>query len=123
MHRTAIVIVFILLTAACKENDLQADFPALLSNPGTETLQEIEYTLSAALNGTAVTLAADVFTENSMLVIQRNLQRSIDRPPELGRDLGQPYRFQLISNGTRCALLDLQSEQHWPLASVECVEE
>jgi hypothetical protein len=95
----------------------------LLTNPGPETLQELEQTVASAMNSTEVTLAADVFTDNSVLVIQRTMQRSIDRPPELGRDLGRPYRFQLVIDGSQCILVDQQSGKGWPLATVECVKE
>jgi hypothetical protein len=123
VKRTGTLVVLILLAAACHEPEVQPGGPALLTNPGPETLQELEQTVASAMNSTEVTLAADVFTDNSVLVIQRTMQRSIDRPPELGRDLGRPYRFQLVIDGSQCILVDQQSGKGWPLATVECVKE
>jgi len=123
MRRIAIMCCLIMLIAACRELNGQAHVPALLTNPGSETLLEIEQTVSAALNVTSVMLAEDVLTDNSLLVIQHAPQRSIERPPELGRDLGRPYRFQLVTNGSQCVLVDMQSEQSWPLSGVKCVKE
>ena len=123
MQRIVNLVVLTLLGAACGAPVVQPDVPALLTNPGPETLQEIEQTVSTALNDTKVTLATDALTKNSVLVIERGMQRRIDRPPELGRDLGRPIRFQLVIDGQQCVLVDQQSGQHWPLATVECVEE
>lgn len=123
MRRTLTPVVLVWLVAACSAPVVHPDVPALLTNPGPESLQEIEQTLSTALNGTKVTLAADALTKNSVLVIERGMQRGIDRPPELGRDLGRPYRFQLVIDGSQCVLVDQQSGQHWPLATAECVKE
>ncbi len=119
MQRPIILIIFALLVAACSAQVVQPDEPALLTNPGPLTLQEINQTVSTALNSSKVTLAEDALTKNSVLVIERG----IDRPPMMGRDLGRPYRFQLVIDGPQCVLVDQQSGKHWPLASVECVKE
>ena len=123
MKRIGTFVVLAMLAASCGTPEVQPVVPALLTNPGPETLQEIEQTVSTALNDTKVTLAADALTKNSVLVIERGMQRSIDRPPVMGRDLGRPVRFQLVIDGQQCILVDQQSGQHWPLATVECVEE
>lgn len=123
MHRTGLLVLLISLAMACGAPRVQSDVPALLVNPGPESLQVINRTVSEALDVPNVTLAQDVFTESSVLIIQRDMQRGIGRPPELGRDLGRPYRFQLIRNGAQCLLVDEQSGRRWPLAGVECVEE
>jgi hypothetical protein len=123
MRRIAIMSCLIMLIAACRELNEQVHVPALLTNPGFGTMQEIEQTVSAALNVTSVTLAEDVLTETSLLVIQHAPQYSIERPPELGRDLGRPYRFQLVTDGAQCTLMDMQSEQRWLLKSAKCIAE
>ena len=123
MQRTRTLVVLATLATACGAPVVQPYVPALLTNPGPGTLQEIEQTISTALNGTQITLAADALTKNSVLVIERGMQRGIDRPPELGRDLGRPYCFQLVIDGPQCVLVDQQTGQHWPLATVECVKE
>jgi len=120
---TAITVVLILLATACRLPVTQPDTPALLTNPGPETLQELEQTLSTAMNGAQISLATDVLTKTSVLVIERGMQRGINRAPELGRDLGQPYRFQLVIKGQQCLLVDKQNGTEWPLSSAECVIE
>jgi hypothetical protein len=120
-HIFVILLVFII--SACRTPDQEGVGPALLTNPGPESRQELEQTISTALDGARITLAEDVFTENSVLVIERGMQRSINRTPELGRDLGQPHRFQLFITGSQCILVDEQSGEHWPLSIVECVEQ
>ena len=123
MRRIRLFFVIPVLAGACSTTVVQADGPALLTNPGPETLREIEQTVSGALDGAPITLAEDVLTKNSVLVIERGLQRGIGRPPVLGRDLGQPYRFQLVIEGSQCMLVDEQNGRRWPLAGVECVLE
>jgi hypothetical protein len=123
MQRFGTLIVLASLLAACGAQPVEPNVPALLSNPGPVTLEEIEQTISIALNVTKITLAADALTKNSVLVIERRLQRSIDRPPVMGRDLGRPHRFQLVIEGSQCVLVDQQSGQHWPLVNVECIKE
>ncbi|MGY8815157.1 MAG: hypothetical protein ACKVHQ_10675 [Gammaproteobacteria bacterium] len=123
MQRFVTLIIMASLLAACSAQTVEPEVPALITNPGPESLQEIEQTVSIALNSTKVILAADALTKNSVLVIERGMQRSIDRTPVMGRDLGRPYRFQLIIDGSQCVLVDQQSGQHWPLATVECVKE
>jgi hypothetical protein len=117
------VMMVMFLATACREPEDQVAVPALLTNPGPESRQEIEMVVANALNGAKVTLADDVLTKNSVLVIERGMQRAIDRPPELGRDLGRPYRFQLVSDGSECALVDQQDGRRWTLTGVECVKE
>lgn len=123
MQRTGAMIILTLLTAACTAPNVQQDVPALLINPEPATLQEIERAVANATGGTKVTLAADALTKNSVLVIERGMQRGIDRPPELGRDTGRPYHFQLVIDDSECMLLDRQTGQRWPLTDVECIEE
>ena len=116
-------ILIALMLAACSAPVVQAEGPALVTNPGPESLGEIEQAVSAAMGGAGVTLAEDVLTDSSVLVIERGLQRGFGRTPELGRDLGRPYRFQLVKDGSECLLVDQQSGRRWPLPAVECREE
>ena len=117
------IILLILYLSACRTPDNETLLPALVTNPGPETRQELEQTISTALDGARITLSEEVFTASSVLVIERGMQRSINRTPELGRDLGQPHRFQLLIAGSQCILVDEQSGEHWPLSIVECIEQ
>lgn len=123
MRQIILILLMTILSTACRDTQVQEFTPALLSNPGQQSHEEIQQTISTALNGVSVMLADDVFTMNSVLVIERGMQWGIDRPPEMGRDLGRPGRFQLVSNGTDCIIIDEQSGVHWPLARVKCIKE
>lgn len=123
MQRISIVVIFALLAVACGAPVVQPSVPALLINPGPETLQEVVHTVSTAMNVTTVTLATDVLTKSSVLDVERGMKRGINRPGELGRDPGRPYRFQLVMDGLQCVLVDQQTTQHWPLKTVKCIKE
>jgi len=120
MHKYLIGLTLCLLLTACKAQDVQPEVPALLSNPGDSLLQQLEQTLSEAMAGTKITLAADVFTTSSVLVIERGLRRGIEGNAELGRNLGRPYRFQLLTDGSNCVVLDPQTGLRWPLTGAVC---
>ena len=123
MRLISIPFLLVSFLAACSNAKVRPDIPALLTNPGAERLQEIEQTVATALDGKKVTLSPDTLTDSSMLTIERGMQKSVDRPPELGRDLGRLEHFQLVSDGPQGVLVDQQSGLHWLLATVECVEE
>lgn len=123
MRQIILILLMAIPGTACRDTQVQEFRPALLTNPGQESHAEIQQTISTALNGVSVMLADDVFTMNSVLVIERGMQRGIERPPEMGRDLGRPSRFQLVTNGSECVIIDEQSGVHWPLSNVKCTKE
>ncbi len=123
MHKLLIHLSLCMLVTACRAQVVTTTVPALLTNPGAAMLQQIEQTVSAAMGGNKVTLAADAFTHSSVLVIERGLQRGITRNPELGRDLGRPFRFQLFVEGSNCVVLDQQTGMYWPLTDAVCISE
>lgn len=121
MLRTRASIVLLLLVAACAAPSIQADVPALLVNPGAETRLEIEQSISAALEGAEVSIAADALTRDSQVIIERGLQRSIGQPAEMGRNLGRPNHFQLVIDGPQCVLVHQETGLHWILKKTKCV--
>jgi hypothetical protein len=114
MLRPVMIIALALTMVSCRPKEAQ-EVPALLTNPEPATLQEIENAVSNATGGGKVTLAADVLTRSSLLVIERSMST--------GRDLGRPYHFQLVITAGECKLLDRQTGKHWPLVQAECIEE
>lgn len=114
MLRLLIITLWVISLVSCRSRETP-EVPALLTNPEATTLQEIENAVSSATGGGKVTLAADVLTKSSLLVIERSMTT--------GRDLGRPYHFQLVIAGTECKLLDRQTGKHWPLVQAECIEE
>lgn len=123
MIRMGFCSVFLALLVACSTPAIQADVPALLTNPGKVTRLEIEQSISAALDGADITIAADALTLSSVLTIEHGMNRSIDRPPELGRDLGRPEHFQLVIDGPQCVLVHRRTGLHWILKKSECIAE
>ena len=122
MKQTIYILLLVLMVTACREPENAETVPALLTNQGEVSHAEVQKTISAALDGAEVTLAADVFTSNSVVVIERGMIRGITRTPEMGRDLGRPSRFQLVTDGVGCIIVDEQSGIYWPLSNVECVK-
>lgn len=123
MTRKYLLPLLLALFAGCSTSAIQADIPALLTNPGPDTREEIEQSISAALDGAEITIAEDALTRSSTLIIERGMKRSIDRPPELGRDLGRPDHFQLVIDGPQCVLVHASTGLHWILKNSECVAE
>jgi len=123
MLRTGLCTIAISWLAACSTSAIQADVPALLTNPSEDTRLEIEQSISAALDGAKITIAADALTKSSVLTIEHGMRRSIDRAAELGRNLGRPEHFQLMVDGPQCVLVHQRTGLHWILRKSECVAE
>lgn len=123
MLRTGLCAILVSWLAACSTSDLQADVPALLTNPSKDTRLEIEQSVSAALDGASITVAADALTQSSILTIEQGKSQSIERPAELGRNLGRPEHFQLMVDGPQCVLVHRRTGLHWILRNSECVAE
>jgi len=120
MRSRALILLALALTAGCSSPPAQPDVPAVLTNAGPATRAELERVVSTALNGAPVTLAEDALSTESILIIERAAIRSIDRPPELGRDLGRPERFRLVIDGPQCVLVHERTGLRWLLAEAEC---
>jgi len=123
MNRTHNLVILAAVIAACSTPAVQPEYPALLTNPSPTTLLEIERTLSTAMDGAKVSIAADALTTSSHLTIEQSMIRSMDQQPELGRNLGRPDHFQLIIDGPQCVLVHEKTGLHWLLNTVECIAE
>ncbi len=123
MIRTGLASLFLALLVACSTSAIQADVPALMTNPSEDTRLEIEQSVSAALDGAKITIASDALTHSSVLTIEQGMSRSIDRAPELGRNLGRPEHFQLVIDGPQCVLVHQRTGLHWILKKTECIAE
>ena len=111
-------------TGACSAPGVQqTDTPAVRTSLTSASKTEIEQVISAANGGVAVTIAEDALATTSVLIIERGLDRRIDRPPELGRDYGRPQRFQLVIDGGQCFLVEEDTELRWLLADTRCEPE
>lgn len=124
MRRISGTLAIAACAGACSAPGIQQpDTPAVRTSLTAASKTEIEQVISAASGGVAVTIAENALTTSSMLVIERGLDRRIDRPPELGRDYGRPQRFQLVIDGGQCFLVQEDTELRWLLADTRCEPE
>jgi hypothetical protein len=82
----------------------------------------LQETVDSLLN-TDVTLADDALTDSSLLIIERNVPRDLTSPAAQGRIMDMPVRFQLVTNGSDCILIDKRDESHHKLADTTCKAE
>ena len=107
---------------ACKNVVPDADQAALIVNPTDESRAALQQVVDAALH-TSVALADDALTDTSLLVIERQVPRSIEGAPAEGRTMEMPFQFRLVTDGTNCVLIDKRDESRYVLANTECIAE
>jgi hypothetical protein len=111
------------LTCACQMLAARELQPALLTNPGAQSISELQRVVRHALNGVPVRLAADALTHDSVLVIERAQARDAAGLPLNGRELGRPEHFLLVKRGAQCILIHERTGKHWALRSATCAAE
>lgn len=117
------VIAVAAFLASCASPETSLDVPALRINVDDRSTRELQGVVSSALDGVAVRIADDALTLESTLIIERGLRRSVDRSPELGRDLGRPNHFRLILDTRQCFLVHEETGLRWMLTDTECTPE
>jgi hypothetical protein len=123
MRIVAAITLGLCAGAGCSSPEVQPDTPAVRTSLTEASTTELMQVISAANGGVQVTIAEDALTTSSVLVIERGLRRSIDRPPELGRDYGRPQRFQLVLDGRQCFLVQQSTGLRWLLRETTCEPE
>lgn len=123
--KTAILFpaLFFLSLAGCRMNVVRDERPAVIVEPTGESRAELKRAVSELLSGRDVMLAENALTESSVLVVERNRIRSLDKPPLPGRDLGRPERFRLVTTGERCVVIHENDDERYELLKTECVAE
>lgn len=115
------VIVAQLCLAGCTSQSAQGDsVPALLAELNPQVHAELESVVSAALGDKPVTLGEQVLMRESLLVIERQATHKLQQPRVPGRDMQMPERFQLMTDGEGCWLVQLSSGAIWPLQGASC---
>lgn len=107
---------------ACKNVVPDEERSAVIVNPTDESRAALQQAVDAALN-TRVLLANDALTDTSLLVIDRQVPRSIEGSPAQGRTMEMPFQFRLVTDGTNCVLVDKRDGTRHVLANTECVAE
>lgn len=128
--RTGLACCAAVLAVACnsqspvaEENEGNREVPARIVNPNDASRVELERVVSDMLFGADVTLAGDALTEYSVLILERSRARSMANPPLSGREMREPERFQLVTDGERCFLLHGEGRARYELRDTECVAE
>lgn len=116
------VAPLLILTMSCQTTAQEPKdaVNAVLTNPSDITRQEITKTISNALNGRKVTIAADSFTSTSLGIIEKRQLIGPDGLPVMGRDYEKPDHFILKANSKACWLYHTQTDTHYPLKTVLC---
>ena len=111
------------LVAGCSSPEVSTEFAALRMNPDSGSTAELRNVVSSALGGADVLIADDALTASSWLLIEPGMRQRIDGPPELGRNLGEPERFQLLLDANQCFLVHERTGLRWLLADTDCIAE
>jgi len=109
-----------LMLAGCRTVSSPSEVPAIIVNATPESRAALAQTVSEALNGAPVKLAADALTKTDVLIIER--ERALDPAghPLNGREREMPGQFQLVKSGDQCILVDRRTERRFPLDGVAC---
>ena len=124
-RQSAIATAFQVMLAVCAlpailaRADL-ADEPAVIINPSTTNLRELERVISEALHGVAVTLADDALTTSNMISLEHPNPRDEAGRPFDGRELARPETFALFKRESRCVLVQTKTGRAWTLHHVRC---
>jgi len=118
--RPTLLACALLAAASCKTAPVRSDVPAVVKDPGPRSVAELAKAVSTALNGVPVTLADDVLTKESTLVIERAPQRDPSGLPAQGRETGKPERFHLVKSGEDCVLVHEGTGRRFNLRETTC---
>ena len=109
-----------LMFAGCRTVSSPGEVPAIIVNATPESRAALTKTVSEALNGAPVKLAADALTKTDVLIIEREHPLDMAGHPLNGREREMPEHFQLVKSGDQCVLVHPRTERRFPLAGVEC---
>ena len=123
LSRLAFFACTIFAMAACKTTRAQEDIAAVIIDPTPQSHAELLQVLTDALNGAPVTIADDALTQNSLLIIERQVPRDLENQPITGRDLGRPKQFRLVLSSGDCVLIDLRDQSRHKLEKTTCEPE
>jgi len=107
------------LVVAC--GALHAERPAVIAAPSASTRAELVRVVTLAFDGVPVTLAADAFTRDSVLTVERRTPAGPQGRAATGRTLDVPARVRLVLDGARCELVREVDGRRFPLRDVRCV--
>jgi hypothetical protein len=118
--RGSLLAAAIVLVVACSTLAAQ-ERPAVIAMPTEQSRAELERIVSTALNGQAITLAADALTRDSVLAIERRTPPGPQGRAATGRTLETPVQFKLVLRAGRCMLVRVADGNEWQLNEARCV--
>jgi hypothetical protein len=102
------------------QSTVDAEVPAVLTEPSPAAIAELERTITAALGGTPVRLNQGVFTQSNLLTLEHQARQSPEGRLATGRTMEKPEQFRLIRVGTRCELLRVKTSERFVLREAKC---
>lgn len=110
------------MVAACVAPHAEEEVPAVLV-ADEQSHTTLTQTIAAALGTTSVTVADDVLTRSSRLIIEPTRPRGPDGHLLQGRELRAPEVFQLVKQSRDCVLVHERTRKEFVLQGVKCVPE
>lgn len=117
--RALAVLTGILLMAGCKHVAPDADQPAVIVDPTDASRAALQAAVNDALD-TEVMLADDALTKTSILTVERKVPQSMAGSPAQGRTMEPAVRFDLMTNGSDCVLVDSRDGARYLLDDTRC---
>ncbi|QDF74670.1 MULTISPECIES: hypothetical protein [Shewanella] len=108
---------------AALPDPVPAPVPAIVSEPSAESLTELENAIAKLLQMEKVTLAADAFTQNSRLALERSPHTDPNGQLLMGRNFELPQIVQLWISGDKCFVTDSEKHRSAPLTVTRCYPE
>ncbi len=105
--------------AACQSHNQNSQSAALV-NPSSETITELQRTMSTSLYGAPVTLSESAFTDGNVLTVETRARNSPDARLAGGRTMVRPEQFRLIAQGDDCLLEKLSTGERFQLRVARC---
>lgn len=118
--KTVAAIIGGALMSACQTMPATKGAPAVLTNPSEKLAGQINELVSKALNGANVTVAPDVLTTSSSLIIELAGRGGLAGDPMMGRRMDRPDHFTLSLNGNKCVLTHEEGGESYYLRGAKC---
>lgn len=102
-----------LLLTACNSDTYQSEslIPAKVAQPNDASRQELQHTISSALNLPKVLLSEDALTHSNVLIIEQS---------RLLNEMSRPNIFRLFKSGSQCILVLQGTNKRWILENIQC---
>ena len=117
--RALLGTLFWFTLTGCQTVDTDLDRPARIVNADADSGAALQAAVNDALD-TEVMLADDALTTTSILTVERKVPQSISGSPAQGRTMDPPVRFDLVTNGADCVLVDSRDGSRYLLADTRC---